>query len=220
MSVDSIEYTNKILWVDLEHSKFHVEPIDPQVSRKFLGGRGIAAWLLWNLVPSRLDPFDERNPIIIMAGPLNGTPAPSAGRTSVVCKSPLTGMYLKSSGGGHFSSALRLAGLDGIVITGRAAKPVYLAISPERVELRDAENIWGKRVSETIYTIQEDLHTKQAQVACIGPAGENRVLFAGVMLGPHNAAARGGGGALWGGQEVKSNSCVQLSYRNYPSSLS
>ena len=196
-------YAGKLLWVDLSSGGVRAEPLDPSLAQRFLGGRGIAAWFLWDLVPKGLDPFDERNPIIIMAGPLNGTPAPSAGRTAMACKSPLTGMYLKSSGGGHFSSALKLAGFDGIIVTGRADEPVYLAISPEKVEIRDARAIWGKKVSETIHAIRHDLQTEQVQVACIGPAGENGVLFAGVMLGPHNAVARGGIGALWGNKRLK-----------------
>lgn len=196
-------FIGQILWVDLSAETVETKPLDSCLFETFLGGRGIGAKLLWELLPPGLEPFDERNPIVVMTGPLNGTPAPSAGRTTISCKSPATGMYLKVSGGGHFGSALKFAGFDGVVVVGRAREPVYLEISKGKGRLLSAKGIWGKRVSGTIEAIRAELQAKSLQVACIGPAGENKVLYAAVMLSPHNAAARGGVGAVWGDKRLK-----------------
>lgn len=203
MNGNATGYVGQLLWVDLTNRKLRTEPIDPQTIRLFLGGRGVAARLLWDLVPAGLDPFDGRNPLIVMSGTLSGTPAPSSGRTTITCKGPATGMYLKVSGGGHFGAALKFAGYDGIVVTGRAGKPVSLVIRDGKAELQDARSLWGHTVSETIHSLQRELGSRELRVACIGPAGENRVMYAGVMLSPHNAAARGGVGAVMGDKRLK-----------------
>jgi len=203
MNGNATGYIGQLLRVDLTNRKLQTEMIDPQTIRLFLGGRGIAARLLWDLVPMGLDPFDERNPLIVMSGTLSGTPAPASGRTTITCKGPLTGMYLKSNSGGHFGAALKFAGYDGIIVTGRAEEPVSLVIQEGKAGLHDASYLWGKSVGETIYSLQHKLHSRDLQIACIGPAGENRVLYATVMLSVHNAAARGGVGALMGDKRLK-----------------
>jgi len=193
----------QLLWVDLTKQKLRAAPIDSRAVRMFLGGRGMGAHFLWNIVPRGLDPFDERNPLIFMSGTLSATPAPASGRTTVTCKGPLTGMYLKSNSGGHFGPTLKFAGYDGIIVTGRAEGPVYLKIQDGQAELCDARALWGKTVSETIYSLSRTLGSRDLQVACIGPAGENRVLYATVMLSAHNAAARGGVGTIMGDKRLK-----------------
>jgi len=203
MNGNTAGYIGQLLRVDLTNRKLETEMIDPQIVRLFLGGRGIAARLLWNLVPMGLDPFDTRNPLIVMSGILSGTPAPASGRTTITCKGPATGMYLKANGGGHFGAALRFAGYAGIVVTGRAETPVSLVIRDGRAELRDARLLWGRSISETIHSLKRELGSRGFQVACIGPAGENRVMYAGVMLSLHNAAARGGVGAVMGDKRLK-----------------
>lgn len=196
-------YIGQLLWVDLSSGRTRTESIDPKNVEMFLGGRGLAARLLWDLIPADLDPFDERSPLIFMSGILSGTPAPSSGRTTVTCKGPATGMYLKANGGGHFGAALKFAAYDGVVVTGRADVPVFLVIQDGQADLRDARSLWGKSVSETTELLQQELGHSDLRVACIGPAGENRVLFASIMLSLHNAAARGGVGALMGDKRLK-----------------
>ncbi len=193
----------RLLWVNLSDGSMEARPLDAELARAYLGGRGVAARLLWHLVPPGLDPLDPVNPLIFMTGTLTATPAPASGRVTVACKSPTTGLYLKSSGGGHFGEALKFAGFDGIVIQGEAPQPVTLVIHHGKSTLRDASSLWGGNVSATIDRLRHDLGAPDAQVACIGPAGENDVRFAAVMLSHHNAAARGGPGALMGRKRLK-----------------
>jgi len=192
-----------LLWVDLSSGRVESRPIERDLLVRYLGGRGLAARLLWDLVSSGSDPFDKQNPLILLSGTLSGTPAPASGRTTITCLSPATGLYLKANAGGHFGAGLKFAGFDGIVITGRAKTPATLWIHDGRAELRDASRLWGKTVSETRTQLREELENPELQVACIGPAGEHRVLYASIMLSPHNAAARGGLGALMGDKRLK-----------------
>ncbi len=192
-----------LLWVDLTSGRLEPRPIEPELLVRYLGGRGLAARLLWDLVSPGLAPFDERNPLIVLSGTLSGTPAPSSGRTTITCLSPATGLYLKTNAGGHFGAELKFAGFDGIVITGRAKTPATLWIHDGRAELRDASKLWGRTVNETRTRLREELENPELQVACIGPAGEHRVLYASIMLSPHNAAARGGLGAVMGDKRLK-----------------
>ncbi len=136
-----------------------------------------------------------------MTGPLTGT-LMTSGRYQVVSRSPLTGTICDSSSGGVFGQALKAAGLDGLIIRGRAAKPVYLSVHDGQVEVRDASAHWGLDTQQTQKAIQAELGTK-ASVACIGPAGENRILFAAIMNDKDRAAGRGGLGAVMGAKNLK-----------------
>jgi len=193
----------RLVWVDLSSGSIDVRPLDSDWVRLYLGGRGVAARLLWDLVPAGLDPLDPRNPLIFMTGTLTATPAPSSGRLTVACKSPATGLYLKSSGGGHFGEALKFAGYDGVALVGVSDDPVILVLRDDKVSLIDAGELWGATVGQTIDGIRHLLNEPAAQVACIGPAGENGVRYAALMLSHHNAAARGGTGTLMGAKRLK-----------------
>ena len=149
----------------------------------------------------RSDPFADDNALIFMTGPLTGT-LMTSGRYQVVSRSPLTGTICDSSSGGTFGAALKAAGIDGLIIRGRAAKPVYLPSMTGEVEVRDASAFWGLDTQQTQKGIQAELRTK-ASVACIGPAGENRVLFASIMNDKDRAAGRGGMGAIMGAKNLK-----------------
>lgn len=198
----------RILWVDLSTGSVEVRTLNQRWVRTYLGGRGLAAKLLWELVPKGLDPTSPSNPLIFMSGMLTATPAPASGRTTVAAKSPTTGLYVKSSGGGHFGEALKFAGFDGIVIQGRSKRPVTLLIRDGAASLREAETLWGKTVDRTIEALRDELHAPEAQVACIGPAGENGVRYAAIMLSHHNAAARAGIGTVMGQKRLKAIAVV------------
>jgi aldehyde:ferredoxin oxidoreductase len=193
----------RILWVDLASGSLNSRPLDPNLVTRYLGGRGVAARMLWDLVPANLDPESPDNPLIFMTGTLTATPAPASGRMIVACKSPTTGLYVKSSGGGHFGEALKFGGYDGIVIQGKADKPTCLVIREGRASLEEADQLWGSSVGETIEGLRTRLDSPEAQVACIGPAGENGVRYAAVMLSHHNAAARCGVGTVMGQKRLK-----------------
>ncbi len=192
-----------ILHVDLASGRAWREPVAPELLRKFLGGRGVAAWLLWRLLEPGTEPLGPANPLIFAPGALTGTSAPSTGRTTVTCKGPATGLYLKSSMGGDWGAALRKAGYDYLVVHGASAKPVYIWIDGETVELRPAEHLWGRDVPATDRALKEETGARRAAVACIGPAGENLVRFAAIMCSLYNAAGRGGTGAVMGAKRLK-----------------
>ena len=137
-----------ILHVDLSSGNIRKEPLDERLCKEYLGGRGINARLLWDLVPQGADPLGPENVLIIGAGALSGTHAPSSGRTTVTFKSPATNLYAKSSGGGHFGPEMRFAGYNHIVVHGCSQTPVYIWIEDDRVEIRDASHLWGLNVVE------------------------------------------------------------------------
>jgi aldehyde:ferredoxin oxidoreductase len=196
-------FAGQILWVDLSKSTVEARPLERDLVREFMGGRGINAKLLWDLAKPGIDPLGPDNPIIFGTGVFAGTFAPSSGRMSITCKSPATNLYLKTNVGAHFAPELKFAGYDFIVVTGASSKPVYLWIDNDRVELRDALHLWGLDTRETDRTIKEELDDSQLKMLMIGPAGENLVKFAAVMASIYRAAGRGGAGAVMGAKKLK-----------------
>jgi len=191
----------RILRVDLTSGKFADEEVTKEDLSKYMGGRGLAAKMLYAENKPKVDPFDPENRLIIMTGPYTGTFGSFAAFYNVTTKSPLTGGILSAHSGGHWGPMLRRTGYDGIIFKGRAKEPVYLLINDKGPELRDASKIWGKDVFETINTL-ESIHEK-ARAVVIGPAGENRVRFASIMNDMHRAAGRGGVGAVMGSKNLK-----------------
>jgi aldehyde:ferredoxin oxidoreductase len=170
---------------------------------KYLGGRGLATHALLKTLDPHIDPFDPGNPIIFAPGLLTGTAAPSSGRTSVVFKSPATNRFFKTSVGGHFGAQLKFAGVDLLNVRGRSQRPVSIQIKDDGVAIVDASHLWGKDVRETNRLVREESDDPEVQTACIGPAGENGVLYASIQASIYNSAGRGGGGALMGNKNLK-----------------
>jgi len=193
----------QMLWVDLTHGSLEKRPLEKALLKDYLGGRGINAKLLWELTDKGLDPLSPENPLIFGTGALSGTFAPSSGRMTITSKSPATGLYLKSNVGSHFAVELKFAGYDFIVIVGRSSHPVYLWIDDDKVELRDARSLWGLDTRTTDRLIKEEIGDDQIKTATIGPAGENLVKFASIMVSIYRAAARGGIGAVMGSKKLK-----------------
>jgi len=196
-------YNGRVLFVDLSNEKTWVYTIEDRHLTQYLGGRGAAALMLWEMTGPRTEPLSKENVIIFSPGSLTGTTAPTSGRTSLTFKSPPTGGYFKASVGGGLGVAIKLAGYDHIVIRGRAKKPVYLYVGAEKVEIRDASSIWGLTVKETNRAIKKELKNEELKIACIGPAGENLCNFASIMCTYYNTFARGGGGAVMGWKRIK-----------------
>jgi aldehyde:ferredoxin oxidoreductase len=192
----------KILEVNLTNRKITEQPIPDEMIETYLGGRGVAAKILWDNTDKETDPLGPDNVLIFSTGTLTGT-APCSGRVTVTTKSPATGMYLKTSAGGHWGPKLKAAGYDFIVIKGKAKKPVYLFVNQDGVQFINADHLWGKDTRETTFAIQRELNDDSVEVSCIGPAGENKVLFAAVMFSIYCAAARGGAGAVMGAKNLK-----------------
>jgi len=195
-------YQNKVLRVDLTKRKFTEEPLSEALIHDYIGGRGFGVKLLYDDLKPGTDPLGEDNELIFTAGPLAGTNAQSFSRYKVFFKSPLTGGYFKSSSGGQFGAELKFAGLDLIIISGIADKPVFLSINDGKYELRDAEYLWGLDCDDTHTLIREELSDNNVKIACIGPAGERGVKYAGIFS-ERRAAGRGGGGAVMGAKNLK-----------------
>ncbi len=195
---------NRVLFVDLTRGTTRVEDVPPELTRQFVGGRGYNAHLLWRLGQPGREAYDPEAPLIFGAGALSGTSAPSSGRTTVTGKSPQTGLYFKSSVGGKWGAELAASGYRHIVVTGEAAEPCYLLVGRGGAEMRSARRLWGRGVRETDAAIRAEAGNRPGlQVACIGPAGENGVTYAAVMMSVYNAAARGGAGAIMGRKRLK-----------------
>jgi len=195
-------FGGRVLRVDLTSGQTWTEPTGKYAPR-FLGGRGIDNWILYDEVRPWVAPFDLANRLIFGTGVLVGTLAPTAARHSVDAKSPLTGGVGSANSCGHFSAELKYAGYDHIVFQGRARNPVYLWVDDDQVEILSASHLWGKTTGETDDMIKEALGDDEIQIACIGPAGENLVRSACVMANRARAAGRCGLGAVMGSKNLK-----------------
>jgi len=189
-------WTGKMLHVDLSNGRCRREEIPAALLHAYLGGRGLGVRLMRDYF--RLDPCDPEMPLVFAVGPLCGTASPTSARLAAVSRSPLTGTIYDCSAGGRFAWRLKAAGLDAVFITGKSPGPVVLAISDDRAELLPAPELWGKEVKETVAALKE-----RGSVAAIGPAGENGVLFANIMMGEGNSIGRGGLGAVMGAKGLK-----------------
>jgi len=196
-------YMGKVLRVDLSTGELRDESLNEEQARAFVGGSGLAARFIYGMVDSDTDPLSPDNPLVFMTGPLVGTPMPSAGRCSVCALSPLTRIWGESNTGGFFGPELRFAGYDGVIVTGRAGKQVWLSIVEGRAELHDGADLWGLDSYATQERVREALGEPKARVACIGPAGENLVKMAAVMNDHGRAAGRTGMGAVMGSKNLK-----------------
>lgn len=192
----------KLLRVDLRSHIFEEEDISAENARKFLGGRGLGARILYDELDANVDPFSEENIVVIAAGPLTGTKTPSSGRHVVVSKSPLTGGVTFTSSGGTWAVQLRRCGYDAILIKEKAEKPTYLWISDGVVEFRNAGKFWGKLVSEVDDGIRGETD-EEAKVLQIGIAGEKMSCIAAVINEKYRAAGRTGLGAVLGSKNLK-----------------
>lgn len=198
-----MSYMGSVLRVDLTKGTVTTEGVPEDLAARYIGGRGLATKMFADEVDAKVDPLSPENKLFVATGPLTNTTAPTGGRYMVVTKSPLTGLIASSNSGGYFGARMKKAGYDIIVFEGKSPKPVYLKVSEEGVELKDAAGLWGKRVWETTDLLMAEHGRKNASVACIGPAGENLSLIAGVMNDKHRAAGRSGVGAVMGSKNLK-----------------
>jgi len=193
----------KVLWVDLTRRQMHEEVIPESVYRTYLGGIGLAAYLLHDRIPEKADPLGSENILGFVSGLLTGTGSMFAGRWMVVGKSPLTGTWGDANCGGNFSPAIKRCGYDGIFFYGISDTPVYFCIQKGRAELREASQFWGKDTRDTEIQLKKEPGCRQARIACIGPAGEKRSLISGISNDNGRMAARSGLGAVMGSKRLK-----------------
>ncbi len=194
-------YTGKILDVNLTSAVISESDLDRTLAEDYMGGKGFGAKILYDQLPPKCEPLSADNILVFATGPLTGTFAPSSGRFEVCTKSPATGLWLDSNCGGYFGPELKFAGYDMVIIRGKAARPMLLVIDDNKFELKPADNLWG---TDTITTHRQikDTFGKDFKVACIGPAGEKGVLFAGI-ISEYRALGRGGAGAVMGSKGLK-----------------
>ncbi|WP_051261678.1 aldehyde ferredoxin oxidoreductase family protein [Desulfovibrio inopinatus] len=194
--------SNVICSIDLSTRMIESTPVDADLSRRYLGGRGIHIRLLYDLVSPGMDPLAPEAPLLVGAGPLAGLPCPSAARTNVTGKSPESWFLADSNFGGHFAPAMRKAGFDHLVLTGKSDEPCLILLENNTASIQDASGLWGKDSIATMELLKER-YGKRAQIACIGPAGENLVRFACIRHGYKSAAGKGGLGCLMGSKRIK-----------------
>ncbi|MGD8391889.1 MAG: aldehyde ferredoxin oxidoreductase family protein [Desulfobacterales bacterium] len=193
----------KIAYIDLTTGDIETKPIPIEVRKKFLGGRGLDAYLLYNHTKKGCNPLGPANTLLISGGILTATCASATARTHIMAKSPLTGLLGSTNMGGFFAPELAWAGFHHLVIKGKAEHPVYISINNGEIEIRDARDIWGKSVTDTQWAIREDLGDEEVKSCVIGPAGENLVRFANVMTGIKNSGGRTGMGCVMGSKNLK-----------------
>ena len=201
--------SNKVLEVDLTGKKYTVYQVTDEERKLYLGGKGLGLKLIYDRMPAKVDPLGEENIIAFTPGVLMGTGAPCSGRFSAVTKSPLTGIMDHASCGGPFGMILKTAGWDGLLIKGKSETPVYLIVTSSGVEFKDASALWGKDAYETQDLLGKD---KNAGAVVIGPAGENKVLFANIVSGKR-FLGRGGMGAVMGSKNLKAIYAIGGAYK-------
>ena len=195
-------WMGKLIRVSLSDKTIKVEDLNMEDANLYLGGRGLGSKYLYDEIDPKVDPLSPDNKLIFMTGPMTGTFAACAGRFNVIAKAPLTGTIGASNSGGYFGPELKFAGYDGIIFEGKSKTPVYLKIYDDKIELKNAEHLWGKDVFETTDTLLLE-NEEDAKVACIGVAGEKQVLFATIMNDKDRAAGRSGLGAVMGSKNLK-----------------
>lgn len=198
-------WAGKRVQVNLTTGNKGVEPLDLDVLKRWIGGRGLNAHAIYSKTQAGVNPFGPENPLCFAVGPLSGTFAPCSGWFNAAAYSPMfyPPTYGEINIGGHWGPELKFAGYDQLIITGRSKNPVYLWIDDDHIEIRDARFLRGRNTRETTVTIQEELGDRHVQVLCIGPAGEKLVRYASLINSFSWAGERMGFGAVMGSKNLK-----------------
>ncbi|MDY6866036.1 MAG: aldehyde ferredoxin oxidoreductase family protein, partial [Halobacteriota archaeon] len=196
-------YAGRLLFVNLSDGKISTVEPDESLYRRYLGGYGIGAKIIYEMQKPGTDPLGEESIISFLPGLLSATNTPFSGRYMVACKSPLTGTWGDSNSGGFFGPNLKKAGYDGVFVQGRSEEPIYISINNDGVEIRDARKIWGHDCFDTEDLVKKEIDDPKARVACIGSPGEKLSLISSIMNDKGRAAARSGVGAVMGSKNLK-----------------
>jgi aldehyde:ferredoxin oxidoreductase len=196
---------HQLLKINLSNRSSEIEGIPDDIIRKYIGGRGLGAYLLYRSVPPKSDPLGEDNHLIFTAGPASGSGLTYSSKVNINTKSPLTGIYLYSISSGILAQQMRKAGFWAIDISGIANSPIYLLIDNQKVLFKDATSLWGLETSEAQKRILEGLTPKNTATVGIGPAGEQMNRYAALFTegGLYRCFGRGGGGAVMGSKNLK-----------------
>jgi aldehyde:ferredoxin oxidoreductase len=192
-----------ILRIDLSNNQIDSFVVPLSWESDYIGGASLAARILYDSLTIDLDPLSPSAPLLCLTGPLTGTAAPTVGRFVVCAKSPATGLWGESHIGGFWGTELRMAGWDGLLITGRASHPVYIQICDEQVEIKPASHLWGQDTYQVQELIKSDLSDPGTRVLAIGPAGESLIPFSLMLCDHGRVAGRTGMGAVMGSKNLK-----------------
>ena len=196
-------YHGKILHVDLTARKVEVEEPEGTFYRKYLGGSAMGAYYLLKHTPPGADPLGPENTLSLMAGVVTGVPVSGQSRVTATAKSPLSGLVGDSQAGGFWPAELKAAGFDGVVMRGKAERPVYLWVHDGKAEIRDAARLWGRFTADVEDIIRKELDDKRIQVLQCGPAGEKGVRFGALINYANRANGRTGMGTVMASKNIK-----------------
>ncbi|HEU5318898.1 MAG TPA: aldehyde ferredoxin oxidoreductase N-terminal domain-containing protein, partial [Chloroflexota bacterium] len=196
-------YHGKVLRVDLTTGQHAVEEVPETIYRRYLGGGALASYFLLRDLPPGVDPLGPQNVLVFMTSVINGTSLSGANRYTAAAKSPLSGGYGEAEAGGYWGPELKAAGFDGLIVTGAAARPVYLYIKDGAVEIRDAAAYWGRRATHVQDALERDLDDTRIRVLQCGMAGENLVRYAAIVNQCRHFHGRAGLGAVMGAKKLK-----------------
>lgn len=196
-------YAGKMLFIDLSSGAIEEKELTREMAQDFLGGYGIGARVLYDMMPPGCHPFAKESVIGFTTGPCTGTGAVMSGRWTAVHKAPITGGWNDSNCGGYFGPELKKAGFDAVFINGISESPVYVWIKDGTAEIRDASHLWGMPIKELEEKLREELNEPRMQSAAIGQAGENLSYIANIMNDRHRAAGRAGAGSIMGSKKLK-----------------
>jgi len=196
-------YAGHYLEVDLTKGVIHKKEMEKEWARLYLGGSGVSSKILWERTTPKTDPLSPDNVVVVGTGPLTGAMFSPSGRMMFAARGPLTGVWAESHVGGFMGPEIKYAGFDFVIINGRSKKPVYLFLRDGKAELLDASHLWGQETDTTTKMIREDHKDPSIETAVIGPAGENQVLYSGIIVDFYRAAGRAGLGAVLGSKNVK-----------------
>ena len=195
--------TGRLLRVDLTRGIVSVEEFDEAFYRLYPGGKALAGYLLLREIEPGADPLGPDNVLVLVNGLLTGAPISTATRFTASARSPLTGAYGESEAGGFWGPELKMAGYEGIIVTGRAEHPVYIAIKDDQVEIRDARHLWGQEPEQAQAIMREEMSDRLVRVLQIGAGGENTVHFAALINDLRHFNGRTGMGAVMGSKNLK-----------------
>lgn len=200
-------YMGRVLQINLSTGDVTDYPWTDKDRELYIGGKTMAAKILYDTLTGRENAYSEENPLIISTGPLTGTGAPSSSRFNISSLSPQTGFISSSNCGGTFGYHLKRAGIDALIITGRREERTWIEIDNGSVTFHNADDLWGTRVTECQRLLAEKMSSKRGcdikfGKLCIGPAGENLVRYSAV-ISDERAAGRTGMGAVLGWKNVK-----------------
>ena len=192
-----------VLDIDLSNRNIQKQPLDINTAHKFIGGRGLNGYRLYNEVDHTTDPLGPENRLIFGVGPCNGTISVGSGRCTVTSKSPLTGIFGDSNFGGNWGGELKYCGYDQIIIHGKSEHPVYIFLDDDNVHIHDATHLWGKTISETDKMLRDEIGDESVQIAYIGPGAEKLVKYGNIMSNLYRSAGRTGMGCVMGSKNLK-----------------